>query len=144
MWTTIRPSAAFDLLTLNIEDTVKTKVVALRELLQGSGDPAVVLLYKVGVLPSRFVFHCLYWRTYMSVSSSSAVVAVLVRRDSQLHIRDFAHHLEGRAIMLKAPYRGTPTQIVNVYMSAKGTDKAYQPPALSKRPAPRVICGESR
>ena len=37
-------SSGFDSLTLRVEHTVKTKVVALRQLLQWSGHPAVVLL----------------------------------------------------------------------------------------------------
>ena len=64
--------AGFDLLTLNVEHTMKTKVVALRHLLQWSGYPTVVLLQEVGALPARFVFHCLYWHTFTVVSSSSA------------------------------------------------------------------------
>ena len=63
-------------------------------------------------LPGRFVFHCLYNHTYTSVSSSSAGVAVLVRRDSELHIGDFTHHLDGRAIVLEVTYYSTPVQIV--------------------------------
>ena len=69
----------FDLLTLNVEHTVKTKVVALRQLLQWSGYPAVVLLQEVGALPPRFMLHCLYWHTFAVVSSSSASVGILVR-----------------------------------------------------------------
>ena len=121
------PSTAFDLLTLNVEQTMKTKVVALCQMVQWSGYPPVVLLQEVGVLPSHFVLHCLYWQTYTAVSSSSAGVAVLVWHDSQLHIGDFTHHPEGRAIVLKVTYRGILIQIVNVYMSAKGTSKEYCP-----------------
>ena len=114
-------------LTLNVEHTVKTKVLALRQLLQWSEYPAVVLLQDTGILPPRFVFHCLYWHTFTVVSSSSAGVAILVRRDSQLHIGDFVHHPEGRAIVLELVYKGTPVQVVNLYMSAKGTAKEYHP-----------------
>ena len=41
------------------------------------------------------------------VSSSSAGVAIQVRRDSQLHIGDFMHHLQGRAIVPELSYRDT-------------------------------------
>ena len=112
--TPTRPSTTFDLLTLNVEHTIKTKVVALRQSLQQAGYPAAVLLQEVGVVPSRFVFHCLYWHTCTSVSSSSANVVVLVRSDSQSHIGDFTHHPEGRAILLEVTYGGTLVQIVNV------------------------------
>ena len=115
--------ADFDLLTLNVEHTIKTKVVALRQLLQWSGYPAVLLLQEVGALPAPFVFHCLYWHTFAVVSSSSVSVAILVRRDSQLHIGDFTHHLKGRAIVLEITHRDTPIQVVNAYLSAKGTGK---------------------
>ena len=117
----------FDLLTLNVEHTVKTKVMALRQLLQWSEYPAVVLLQETGILPPRFVFHCLCCHTFTVVSSSSAGVAILFRRDSQLHIGDFVHHLEGRAIVLELVPKGTPVQVVNAYMSAEGTAKEYRP-----------------
>ena len=107
--------------------SVKTKVVALRQVLQWSEYPAVVLLQETGVLPPRFVFHCLYWHTFTVVSSSSGGVAILVRRDSQLHIGDSLHHPEGRAIVLELVYKGTPVQVVNVYMSAEGKAKEYRP-----------------
>ena len=119
--------AGFDLLTLHVEHTIETKVMALRQLIQWSGYPAVVLLQETGVLPPRFVFHCLYWHTFTVVTSSSASVTILVRRDSQLHIGDFVHHPKGRAIVLELVYKGTPVQVVNVYMLAKGTAKEYRP-----------------
>ena len=119
--------AGFDLLTLNVEHTIKTKIVALRQLLQWSGYPAVVLLQEVGVLPSCFAFHCLYWHTFTVISSSSNGVAVLVRRDSQLHIGDFTHHPQARAIVLERTYCDTPIQAANAYLSAKGTAKEYRP-----------------
>ena len=91
--------AGFDLLTLNVEHTVKTKVFTLRQLLQWAQYPAVVLVQETGVLPPRFVFHRLYWHTFAEVASSSAGVAILVRCDSHLHIGDFIHHPEGRAVV---------------------------------------------
>ena len=57
-------ASAVDLLTVNVEHTVKTKVRALRRLLQQLQYPAVVLLQEVGVLPKHFVVHCLYWHTH--------------------------------------------------------------------------------
>ena len=129
-WESLVPAAmpaGFDLLTLNVEHTMKTKVVALWQLLQWTGYPAVVLLQETGVLPPRFVFHCLYWHTFTKVASSSAGVAILVRRDSHLHVGDFMHHPEGRAIVLELVYKGMPIQVVNVYMFAKGTAKEYRP-----------------
>ena len=89
--------------------------------------PAVVFLQETGVLPPRIVFHCLYWHMYIVVSSSSAGVAILDRRDSQLQIGGFTHHPNGTAIVLELTYRETPMQVVNVYMSAKGTAKEYCP-----------------
>ena len=86
------------------------KVAALRQLLQWSGYPVVVLLQEVGILPSRFTFYCLCWHTFTSVTSLLAGVPVLVRRDSNLYIGDFTHHPEGRAIVLKDTYRNAPTQ----------------------------------
>ena len=118
--------AGFDLLTLNAEHTVKTKVVALRQLLQWAEYPAVVLLQETGVLPPCFVFHSLYWHTFANVASSAAV-AILVRRDSHLHVGDFIHHQERRAIVFEVVYKGVPMQVVNVYMSAQGTAKEYRP-----------------
>ena len=115
-----------DLLTQNVEHTFKTKVMALRQLLQWSGYPAMVLLQETGTLPPLFVFHCLSWHTFTIVSSLSAGVTILVRRDSQLHIGDFVHHPKGRAVS-ELPYRGTPVQVAHVYMSAKGTAKEYCP-----------------
>ena len=118
--------ARFDLLTLNVERTVKTKVMALRQLLQWAEYPAVVLLQETWVQPPRFVFHCLYWHTVAKVASSSARVAILVHCDSQLHVGDFMHHPKGRAIVLELVYKGVPMQVVNVYMFAKGTAKEYR------------------
>ena len=43
--------AGFDLLILNVEHTVKTKVVASRPLLQLSGLPPMVFLQEIGTLP---------------------------------------------------------------------------------------------
>ena len=43
--------AGFHLLTLNVEHTVKTKIVALRQLLQWSGYLAVVFLHEIGTPP---------------------------------------------------------------------------------------------
>ena len=63
----------------------------------------------------------------MVVTSSSTGVTILVCRDSQLHIGDFVHHPKGRAIVLELVYKGIPIQVVNVYMSAKGTAKEYRP-----------------
>ena len=60
----------------------------------------MVLLQEKGVLPPRFVFHCLYWHTFTVVTSTSAGVTILVPRDSQLDIKDFVHHPEGRSIVL--------------------------------------------
>ena len=117
----------FDLLTLNVEHTVKTKVMALRQLLQWSGYPAVVLLQETGVPPPRFVFHCLYRNTFTTVASSFAGATILVRRDSHLHIGYFVHHPEDTAIVLELVYKGVLMQIVNVHMSAKGTAKEYRP-----------------
>ena len=108
-------------------NTVETKVMALRQLIQWSGHPVVVLLQETGVLPPRFVFHCLYWHTFTVVNSSSAGVTILERRDSQLHIGDFVHHPKGKAIVLELIYKCIPVQVVNVYMSAKGTTKEYRP-----------------
>ena len=79
------------------------------------------------MLPSRLVFHCLYWHTFTMVSSSSSGVAVLVLRDSHLHIGDFTHHRGGRAMPLEVTYRDTPIQVVNTYLSAKGTPKECRP-----------------
>ena len=110
-----------------MEHTVKTKVVALRRLLKWAEYPAVGLLQDTGILPPRFVFHYLYWHTFTKVASSSGGVAILVCRDSHLHVGDFMHHLEGRAIVLELVYKGVPMQVVNVYMSAKGTVKEYHP-----------------
>ena len=45
----------------------------------------------------------------------------------QLHIGDFVHHPDGRAIVLELVYKGTPVQVVNIYMSAEGTAKEYCP-----------------
>ena len=59
------------------------------------------------------------------VSSWFAGVAILVRRDSQLRLGDFTHHPDGRAIVLELTNRGTPIQVVNAYLSAKGTAKEY-------------------
>ena len=119
--------AGFDLLTLNVENTINPKVVALRQLLQWAAYPAVVLLQETQTLPPRFGFHCLYWHTFTNVTSSSAGVAIPVRRDSHLHIGDFMHHPKGRAIVLELVYKDVPIQVVNVYMSAKGTSKEYCP-----------------
>ena len=52
--------AGFDLLTLNVEHNVKTKVVAFRQLLHWVQYRAGFVLEKTGALPPRFVFHCLY------------------------------------------------------------------------------------
>ena len=117
--------AGSDLLTLNVEHTVTTKVMALRQLIQWSGYPAVVLLQETGVLPPPLVFHCVYWHTFTVVTSSFAGVTILVRHNSQLHIGDLVHHPEGKAIVLELVYKGTPVQVFNVYMSAKGTSKEY-------------------
>ena len=84
--------AGFDLLSPNVEHTVKTEIVALRPLLQWCGFFAVVFLQEIGTRPPHFMFHCLYWHTFTVVSSSFAGVAILVRRDSQLHVGDFTHH----------------------------------------------------
>ena len=65
--------------------------------------------------------------TFAKVASSSALAAILVRRDSHLHVGDFIHHPEGRAIVLELVYKGMPMQAVNVYMCAKGTAKEYRP-----------------
>ena len=119
--------AGFDLITLNVEPAVKTKVMALRQLLQWAEYPEVFLLQEMGVLSPRFVLHCLYGHTFAKVASSSDRVAILVRRDSNLHIGDFIHHPEGRAIVLELVYKGMPMQVVNVCMSAKGTAKEYLP-----------------
>ena len=55
-------------------------------------------------------------------------VAILVRRDLQLHIGDFTHHPEGRAMVLALTYRDTPIQVVkNADLLAKGTTKEYRP-----------------
>ena len=48
--------AGFDLLTLNVEHTVKTKVIGLRHLLQWARYPAVVLLQETGIPTPRFFF----------------------------------------------------------------------------------------
>ena len=101
-------TASFDLLTLNVEHTVKQTVVVLRGLLQASGYPAVVLLQERGLLPSRLALHYLCWHTFRVVSSSSTGVGILVRRDSQPHIGDSIHHPEGKPIVLELVYRGTP------------------------------------
>ena len=37
------------------------------------------------------------------------------------------HHLEGSTIVLELVYKGTPVQVVNVYLSAKGRAKEYRP-----------------
>ena len=71
--------AGFDLLTLNVEHMMKTKVVALWQLLRWSGYPAVVLLQELEVLLARFVFHRLYWHTSTVVSSLATGVATPVR-----------------------------------------------------------------
>ena len=118
-------STGFDLLTLIVEHMIKTKVVTTRQLLEWSGYPAVVLLPEVGVLPSRSAFHRLYWHTFTARSSSSAGVAVLVGHDSRLHIEDFTHHLEGRAIVLEVTYCYTPIHVVNAYLSTKGTARDF-------------------
>ena len=78
-------------------------------------------------MPPCFVFHCLCWHTFTVVSTSSAGVAILVCRDSQLHIGDFVQHPEGSAIVLELVYKCTPVQVVNVYMSTKATAKEYRP-----------------
>ena len=36
--------------------------------------------------------------------------------------------------MLELVYKGTPVQVVNVYMSAKGTANEYRPLLLTSRP----------
>ena len=87
----------------------------------------MVFLQEIGTLLSRFMFHCLYWHTFTVVFSLSAGVAILVRGDSQLRVGDFTHHLDGRAIVLELAYRDTPVQVVNAYLSAKGTTKEYRP-----------------
>ena len=78
-------------------------------------------------MPPQFMFHCLYWHIFTVVSSSSAGVAVLVRRDSQLHVGDFVHHPEGRAIVLGLVCKGTPYKVVNVYMATEGAAKEFSP-----------------
>ena len=83
----------------------------------------MVLLREVGVQPKHCIFHCLYWHKQKPVSTSAAGVAVSLRRDSQLQIGDVTYHLDGREIVLEVIYRGTPIQIANVYMFAKGTAK---------------------
>ena len=70
--------AGFDLLTLNVEHTFKTKVMALRQLLQWSRYPAMVLFQETGILPPPFRVSL----PFTIVSSSPAGVAILVRRDS--------------------------------------------------------------
>ena len=120
-------AAVFDLLTLNVEHTVKTIVVALRQLLEWAEYRAVVPLQETGVLPPRFVFHCLYLHTFTKVALSSAGVSVLVCCDSHLHVGDFKHHPEGRAIVVELVCKGVSMQVVNVYMSTKGTAKEYRP-----------------
>ena len=67
------------------------------------------------------------------VTSPSAGVVFLVR-DSQLHIGDFTHFPEGRAIVLEVTYHGTPIQVVNVYMLAKRMAKEYRPQLQWLRP----------
>ena len=119
--------ASFDLLTLNVEHTVKIEEMALRQLLKWSGYLAVVFLQETGVLPPCFVFHFPYWHAYTVVSSSSARAAILVRRDSQVQIGGFTHHPNGRARVLELNYRESPMQAVNVYMSAKGPAKEHRP-----------------
>ena len=53
--------AGFDLITLNVEHTVNTKVVALRQLLQWTAYPAVVLLQETASFCSSVsVFAHLY------------------------------------------------------------------------------------
>ena len=118
--------ARFDLPTRNVKHIIKTKVVVLRQLLQWAEYPAVVHLQETGVLPPRFVFYCLHWHTFTNVASSSAGVAILVRRDSHLQNGDFMHHPEGRPIVLELFCKGMPMQVVNVYMSTKGTATEYR------------------
>ena len=72
------------------------------------------------------MFHCLCWHTFTVVSSSSAGVAILVCRGSQLRVGDFTHHPDGTAIVLELAYRDTPVHVVNAYLSAKGTAKEYR------------------
>ena len=119
--------ASFDLLTLNVEHTVKTKAMEPRQLLQWSGYRAVVFLQETRLLLPRFVVHCLYWHTDTVVSSSSAGVAIPVPRDTQLQMGGFTHHPNGRDIVLEYTYMEIPVQVVIVYMSAKGTAKEYRP-----------------
>ena len=126
-WSPMEAPAGFDLLTLNVERTVKTKVVALRRLLQWSGYPAVLLLQEGGALPPRFMFHCLYWHTFTVVSSSPAGVALLVHPDLQLCIGDFTQHPDDRANVLELTYQDTFIQVVNASVSAKGTAKEKRP-----------------
>ena len=72
------------------------------------------------------MFHYLYWHTFIVAFSSSAGVAILFRQDSQRHIGDLLHHPEGKAIVLELVYKGTPVQVVNVHICAKGTTKEYR------------------
>ena len=72
------PSAGFDFVALNVEHTIKTKIVALRQLLQWSGYPAVVLLQEVGVPPtSKEYCPLLQWpRAHVAPGSQMVLLGV--------------------------------------------------------------------
>ena len=77
--------------------------------------------------PNCFAIYYRNWHRCTWVSSSSAFVAVFVRRGLQLHIGDFTHCPDGKGIVLRVDYHDTPTQIVNVYSLPKGLAKEYWP-----------------
>ena len=86
------PTSALQVLYLNTQVSVQSKIRALHVVIKQTGYPAALMLQEIGKMPEDFIFHPLYANFYKSPNRNSAGACILVRRTQQIVVLEV--HLE--------------------------------------------------
>ena len=108
------PTTGLQVLCLNTQVSVQSKIRALHAILKQTGFLAALMLHEVGKIPDDFVFHPLYASFCKSPNRNSAGACILMRRTQQIVVLEVHFEPNYRAVVVRATISLKKVQMINV------------------------------
>ena len=112
------PTTRLQVLCLNTQVTVQSKIRALHAIIKKTGFPAALMLQEVGKIPDDFVFHPLYANCTPNRNSTGA--CILLRRIQQIVVLVVHFEPNYRVVVVRATISLKKVQMINVYLKTGG------------------------
>ena len=110
------PTLGLQVLCLNTQVSLQSKVRALHAVIKQSGYPAALMPQEI----SEIIFPPLYASYYKSPNRNSIGASILVRRTQQIVILEVHFEPNYRAVAVRATLSSEKVQPINVYLKCGG------------------------